>query len=50
MDAWSAPNHRAFVAFSVHFEHDGVPLAMPLDVVEVAQVSEGRISYKRPVH
>ena len=46
MDSWSAPNHQAFVAFSVHFERMGVPLAMPLDVVEVAEVSEGRILYE----
>ena len=32
------PNHKAFVAVSVHLEHEGKPLAMVLDVVEVAQV------------
>ncbi|KIK76816.1 hypothetical protein PAXRUDRAFT_168183, partial [Paxillus rubicundulus Ve08.2h10] len=38
-DAWTSPNHRAFVAFSMHLEHEGVPLTFPLDVVEVAKVS-----------
>jgi hypothetical protein len=37
-DAWTSPNHKAFVAVSVHLEHQGKPLAMVLDVVEVAQV------------
>ncbi|KAJ8591954.1 hypothetical protein M405DRAFT_700280, partial [Rhizopogon salebrosus TDB-379] len=37
-DAWTSPNHKAFVAVSVHLEHEGKPLAMVLDVVEVAQV------------
>ena len=39
-DAWTSPNHRAFIAFSVHLEHKGVPLSMPLDVVEVAKVCD----------
>lgn len=38
-DAWSSPNHRAFVAFCVHLEHKGKLLSMPLDIVEVATVS-----------
>lgn len=38
LDAWSSPNHRAYVAFCVHLEQEGIPLAMPLDVVEVAKV------------
>lgn len=37
-DAWSSPNHKAFIALSVHLEHDGIPIAMILDVVEVAEV------------
>jgi len=40
MDAWtSESSHRAFVAIVVHLEHNGVPLSMILDVVEVAEVS-----------
>ena len=37
-DAWTSPNHRALIAFSVHLEHKGKSLTMPLDVVEVAKV------------
>ena len=34
-DAWTSPNHRAFVAVTVHFENDGVAICTILDVVEV---------------
>jgi hypothetical protein len=37
-DGWTSPNHRAFVAFSAHFEHNGEPLSLPLDIIEVAKV------------
>ncbi|KAG0692591.1 hypothetical protein DFH29DRAFT_817383 [Suillus ampliporus] len=37
-DTWTSTNHRAFVAVSVHLEHNGVPLSLPLDIVEVAKV------------
>ena len=36
MDGWTSPNHKAFVAVMVHFEHNGVLICMILDVVEVA--------------
>lgn len=39
-DAWTTPNHKAFVAISVHLKHEGQPLAMLLDIVEVAKASE----------
>ncbi|KAG2740566.1 hypothetical protein P692DRAFT_201840419 [Suillus brevipes Sb2] len=39
-DAWTSPNHRAFVAVLVHLEHNGVPLCFPLDVVEVPKVGK----------
>lgn len=35
-DVWTSPNHKAFVAVTVHFEHDGVSICLLLDVVEVA--------------
>ena len=35
-DAWMSPNNKAYVAVSVHFENDGVPISMLLDIVEVA--------------
>jgi ABC-type cobalamin transport system permease subunit len=34
-DAWMSPNHKVFVAVTVHFENNRVPLCMILDVVEV---------------
>lgn len=40
-DAWTSPNHKAFVAVTVHFENDGVPVCMILDVVEVALSHSG---------
>jgi len=40
-DAWTSPNHKAYVAVSVHFEKDGVPVSMLLDIVEVARSHSG---------
>jgi hypothetical protein len=40
-DAWTSPNLKAYVAVSVHFEVDGVPVAMLLDLVEVARSHSG---------
>jgi hypothetical protein len=37
-DAWTSPNHKAFVVLTVHLEQDGTPLCLVLDIVEVAQV------------
>jgi hypothetical protein len=37
-DVWTSPNHRAFVAVTIHLEQEGVPLCLVLDVVEVAEV------------
>lgn len=34
-DAWTSPNHKAYVAVTVHFEDDGKPISMLLDIVEV---------------
>jgi hypothetical protein len=36
-DAWTSPNHKAYVAVTVHFQKDGVLIAMILDLVEVAE-------------
>ena len=41
MDAWTSPNHKAYVAVMVHFEHNGVPMSLLLDLVEVAQSHSG---------
>ncbi|KAF5331114.1 hypothetical protein D9619_005956 [Psilocybe cf. subviscida] len=40
-DAWTSPNHRAYVAVTVHFEHEGVPICMLLDFVEVPRSHSG---------
>src|SRR5436190_23579163 len=37
-DAWTSPNHKAFVAVTVHFEQEGKPLCLLLDIVEVPKV------------
>ncbi|KAJ7601412.1 hypothetical protein DFH06DRAFT_924135, partial [Mycena polygramma] len=37
-DAWTSPNHRAFVAWTVHFQHNGQPLSFLLDIYEVPTV------------
>ena len=38
-DAWTSPNHKAYVAVSVHMEWKGKPLSLILDLVEVAKVN-----------
>lgn len=40
-DAWTSPNHKAFVAITVHLEHEGKPLTMLLDLVEVPKSHTG---------
>ncbi|THU95823.1 hypothetical protein K435DRAFT_819612 [Dendrothele bispora CBS 962.96] len=37
-DAWTSPNHRAYIAVSIHLEREGVPLSFLLDFIEVAKV------------
>ena len=36
IDAWTSPNHKAYMAVTVHLENGGVPVAMLLDIVELA--------------
>ena len=40
-DAWMSPNHKAYVTVTVHFEENGVPISMLLDLVEVARSHSG---------
>ena len=40
-DTWTSPNHKAYVAVTVHFEHEGDPISMLLDLVEVAKSHSG---------
>ncbi|TFY76017.1 hypothetical protein EWM64_g7992, partial [Hericium alpestre] len=36
-DAWSSPNHRAFIALTVHLLLNGKPISILLDFLEVAE-------------
>ncbi|KAJ7349858.1 hypothetical protein DFH08DRAFT_696704, partial [Mycena albidolilacea] len=36
--AWTSPNHRTFVAWTVHLQHKGEPLVFLLDIFEVPEV------------
>ncbi|KAL4064006.1 hypothetical protein V8B97DRAFT_1876342, partial [Scleroderma yunnanense] len=38
---WTSPNHKAFVAMFVHLEHEGKPLSMLLDFIELAESHSG---------
>ena len=40
-DVWTSPNHKAFVAFMVHFAHEGTPFSMLLDLVEATMSHSG---------
>ena len=40
-DAWSSPNHRAYMGVTVHLEQAGKPLSMVLDIVEVPRSHTG---------
>jgi hypothetical protein len=39
-DTWTSPNHKAYIAVTVHLEVKGAPLSMLLDIVEVAKVRQ----------
>ena len=40
-DTWTSPNHKAYIAVTVHFEENGVPISMLLDLVQVATSHSG---------
>ena len=40
-DAWTSPNHKAFVAITVHFEKEGISISLLLDLVEVPTSHSG---------
>ena len=40
-DAWMSPNHKAYIAVTVHFNQDGIPICLLLDIVEVAHFHSG---------
>ena len=40
-DGWMSPNHKVFVAITVHFKNEGILIKMLLDLVEVARSHSG---------
>ncbi|KAG1734951.1 uncharacterized protein EDB91DRAFT_1056620, partial [Suillus paluster] len=48
MDAWTSPNHRAFVAWTVHLECEGKMFPFLLDIIEVAKVHRRPYQMFRP--
>jgi hypothetical protein len=40
-DCWTAPNHRAYTAITMHLEMKGDPITILLDFVEVARSHSG---------
>jgi hypothetical protein len=40
-NAWTSPNHKALIVITVHFEIDGIPVCLLLDLVEVATSHSG---------
>jgi hypothetical protein len=40
-DAWSSPNHKAYVAITVHLEMNSELLCLLLDIVEVLHSHSG---------
>ena len=40
-DAWTSPNNKAYVAVTVHFEQNGEPMCLLLDIVQVAKSHTG---------
>ncbi len=40
-DAWTSPNNKPFVAFTVHFEQKGQPTLMVLDMLELSMKHTG---------
>ncbi|KAI1789155.1 hypothetical protein LXA43DRAFT_893256, partial [Ganoderma leucocontextum] len=40
-DIWTSPNHRSFIAVTVHLELKGRPLRMLLDLIELAKSHSG---------
>ncbi|KAF8235576.1 hypothetical protein L208DRAFT_1256359, partial [Tricholoma matsutake] len=39
-DAWTSPNHRTFVVWTVHLHHEGHILTFLLDIMEVPEVHD----------
>jgi hypothetical protein len=41
MDCWTSPNHRVFMAMTVHLEIHGDPLCILLDIIKIARSHSG---------
>lgn len=41
-DAWTSPNHKPYMAVTVHFIHNNDPISLLLDIVEVAASHTGK--------
>ncbi|KAG5633856.1 hypothetical protein H0H81_004772, partial [Sphagnurus paluster] len=41
-DTWTSPNHQAYVGVTAHFEVQGSPISIVLDIVEVAESHTGK--------
>jgi hypothetical protein len=37
-DAWTSPNHYAYIALTAHLEAQGQPMSIVFDIVEVPKV------------
>lgn len=40
-DAWTSPNHKAYMALTVHLNRNGKPMSTLLDVIEVPKSHSG---------
>jgi hypothetical protein len=40
-DAWTSPNNKAYVVVTVHFEVDGSPITILLNIMEAAKSHSG---------
>jgi hypothetical protein len=40
-NTWTSPNNKVYVAVTVHFEQEGVPISLLLDIIEVAKSHSG---------
>ena len=38
---WTSPNNKAYIAVTVHFEENGEPMCLLLDIVQVAKSHTG---------
>jgi hypothetical protein len=41
IDAWTSPNHKAYIAITIHLEQSGKPFSMLLDLIEVPKSHTG---------